>query len=898
MRLKYLRLFLVVAIATILLSCGGAEERKAKYLDRGKAYLADKNYEKATIEFKNVLQIDPKYAEAYFLMGETEEKKRDVAKAFGNYSKAVDLDPHHYRARIKLAKIYFSVGQIDKADEHINYVLKKEPNNPEANTLHAFILAQKGDPEAAIKLASKVLNADPKQTEAAILIAAIDRRLGKIDQAIEILERSAATNPKDVTILSSLAPLYFTQKDVTKTGQVLQKIVALEPDVLDHRVNLAAFYSQTKHLDKAEQTLREAIHAAPSDPDRYLLLADFLISQHRGEKFESELTSAIQAHPKVPGLRFALAAYYLKLNKPAQAESVYNQIIDLDSIGPDGMKARKQLAELFLRENKSAQASVLIAAVLKDNPQDAQALLLRGKIEITQVPPDGRAAVADFRSVLKSQPESIEVLTLLARAHQVNNEPGLAKEALQKAVRAAPKDPDPTIRLAKFLMINDNDKDGALRVLNEFLTNSPDNLPVLEAKLVVLDAKNDAAGVTETISSMKKMYPDKPVGYFHAGEFLTSQGKYQEALREFEQARDRAKSEFRPVAAIAKLYLKLGNRPGAIKALDDYLTANPANLDAMQTKASILASANDAPGFFKVIDDIKRAYPDKPYGYFLAGEYFLSQKTYDKARDELKEAAVKAPDADKVAEELTKAYVGAGQGDDAIVWLQRVAKNKPTDAMMPYLIGEVRAAQGKSTEAIEALQQSIKLDPKHHDAYNKLAQEYIRLHNFDAAIKVYRQGMQAIPGDDGLQFNLASIYESTGRFAEAMELYEALLKKNPRNILAANNLASLLTDHKSDKASLERAKALAAPFENSNQPALIDTLGWVYFKLGDVDRAIVLLKKATTAAPSAAVLHYHLGMAYYKKGDKTAAKDELTRAFAADPKLAGADDGRTILKGL
>lgn len=898
MRLKYLRLFLVLTVTAILLSCGGAEERKAKYMERGNAYLADKNYDKAIIEFKNVLQIDPKYAEAYYRLGEVQEKKDDIAKAYGNYSKAVELNPDHYKARAKLARIYFSAGQIDKADELVSYILKKKPADPEANILHAYILAQKGDTAGAIKLATTVINADPKQVDAVILVAAIHRKEGRPEKAQSVLERGALANPGNVPILSSLAQVYFSEKNLAKTEEVLKKIVAAEPDVLQQRINLAVFYVQTRQLDKAEQVLREAVRAKPADPERYLVLADFLISQHRGEKFAPELLAAIDSHPKVIGLRFALATYYLKLGKPGDAENVYRKIIEIDSVGPDGMKARKQLAEVLLRENKAAEASTLIAAVLKDNPEDTQALLLRGRIELSQANADPRAATADFRSVLKSQPDSVEVLTLLARAHQMNNEPSLAREALQKAVKVAPKDAGAAVQLARFLMTNDHDNDGALKVLNEFLANTPGDLSVLEAKMAVQAAKKDVAEVADTIATIKKLYPDKPVGYFHSGEFLLSQGKYQEALQQFEEARARAKTEFRPVDAIAKIYIKLGNSQSAIKAIDDFLGQNPGNLDALQAKAGIFASTHDSAAFFKVTDDIKRTYPDKAYGYFLAGEYLLNQKSYDKAIAEFKTAAAKAPNSDKIVEELTKAYIGAGQSDYALSWLDGLAKAKPTDAVFPYLVGEVRVVQGKYPEAVAAFQESLKLDPHHKTTYDRLAQEYIRQRNFDAAVNIYKQGLTALPNDDDLRFNLASTYEVAGRYPDAIEIYEALLKKNPGNILAANNLASLLTDHKGDAASLERAKTLAAPFENSNQPALMDTLGWIYFKLGDLNRALPLLKKASAAAPAATVLHYHLGMAYYKHGDKAAAKQELTRAFAADPKLAGADEGRAILKGL
>lgn len=898
MRLKYLRLFLVLAVTAVLLSCGGAEERKAKYLERGKAYLADKNYDKAIIEFKNVLQIDPKYAEAYYLLGEVQEKKDDIAKAYGNYSKAVELNPDHLKARAKLARIYFSVGQVDKADELITYILKKKPTDPEANILRAYVLAQKGDTAGALKLAKSVISADPKQVDAIVLVATIHRKEGHPDQAQAVLEQGAAANPGDIRILSALAQVYFAEKNLAKTEEILRKIIATKPDVFQHRIGLAMFFAQTKQPDKAEKTLQDAVQAKPTDPERYLALADFLISQHRGEKLEPELLAAIDAHPKEMGLRFALAAYYLKLGKPDDAEKAYNKIIGIDSVGPDGMKARKQLAEVLLRENKYSEASGLIATVIKDNPEDAQALLLRGKIEMSQTNPDPRAATADFRSVLKSQPDSVEVLTLLARAHQMNNEPRLAREALQKAVKVAPKDPGATVRLTRFLMVNDKDTDGALKVLNEFLANSPGDLSVLEAKMAVQAAKKDSAGVAETIATIKKLYPDKSVGYFHSGEFLLSQGKYREALQQFEEARARAKTDFRPIDAIAKIHMKLENRQAAIKTIDDFLGQNPGNLDALQAKANIFAAAHDSTGFFNVVDDIKRTYPDKPYGSYLAGEYLLSQKAYDKAIVELKMATAKAPQSDKIIEELTKAYTGAGQTDTALSWLDGLSKTKPSDAAIPFLTGEVRTVQGKYPEAIAAFNQALKLDPKNKATYDKLAQAYIRQRNFDAAVKIYQQGLAVMPNDDDLRFNLASTYEVAGRYDDAMKIYEALLKKNARNILAANNLASLLTDHKGDKASLERAKILAAPFENSNQPALMDTLGWIYYKLGEIDRALPLLKKASAAAPTAAVLHYHLGMAYYKSGNKAAAKTELTQAFASDPKLAGADEGRAILKGL
>ena len=57
-----------VCLAILLSACGGEEGRKAAYLEKGKAYFEEGNYDKAKIEFRNVLQIDPKFAEGFYMM--------------------------------------------------------------------------------------------------------------------------------------------------------------------------------------------------------------------------------------------------------------------------------------------------------------------------------------------------------------------------------------------------------------------------------------------------------------------------------------------------------------------------------------------------------------------------------------------------------------------------------------------------------------------------------------------------------------------------------------------------------------------------------------------------------------------------------------------------------------
>lgn len=73
---------IVVLTAVTVTACGGPEERKAKYIARANEYIEAANYPKARVALRNVLKIDPKDAEAYYLFAQVEEKEKTGAMPF------------------------------------------------------------------------------------------------------------------------------------------------------------------------------------------------------------------------------------------------------------------------------------------------------------------------------------------------------------------------------------------------------------------------------------------------------------------------------------------------------------------------------------------------------------------------------------------------------------------------------------------------------------------------------------------------------------------------------------------------------------------------------------------------------------------------------------------------
>jgi len=129
---------------------------------------------------------------------------------------------------------------------------------------------------------------------------------------------------------------------------------------------------------------------------------------------------------------------------------------------------------------------------------------------------------------------------------------------------------------------------------------------------------------------------------------------------------------------------------------------------------------------------------------------------------------------------------------------------------------------------------------------------------------------------------LAVLLEKAGKPAQARPMYEQVLKLQPDNPFALNNLAYIITEGGGD---LDQALAFAqrARQKLPEDPDVADTLGWIYIKKNLSDNAINILRELVTKKPEVSTFHYHLAMALYQRGDKPEARKELQGALERKP---------------
>jgi len=109
------KVVLLVFVSTLYLltGCASDEDKKKSHLEKGNSYFTNQEYRSARIEYKNAIQIDPAYVEAYLKLGETNLKLGDPRGALQAYSMVAELDPDDMEAQFKLATFYL-LGKRDK----------------------------------------------------------------------------------------------------------------------------------------------------------------------------------------------------------------------------------------------------------------------------------------------------------------------------------------------------------------------------------------------------------------------------------------------------------------------------------------------------------------------------------------------------------------------------------------------------------------------------------------------------------------------------------------------------------------------------------------------------------------------------------------------------------------
>jgi tetratricopeptide (TPR) repeat protein len=583
---------LIFCALVVLAGCGGAKARFESHLQRGKQYLESGVLDKASVEFRNALQIEPRDSRARYWNGVTAERRGNVREAVGSYQGAIEMNPDYTTARAALARLYVYVGAASRALPVVEAGLAKHPGDPELLTARSAARLQLKDMEGALADAEQAVKAAPDDANTVALLAAIYQRQGDVNRAVELVSAAVQRQPGAIDLRQVLARLYLATKQDARSEEQLKEIIVLAPKSLAHRYQLAAFYQQTGNLDAAQQVLEEAVKTLPDSNEAKLALVDFIANQRSREQGEKVLRSYVAQEPDNNELRLGLGTLLQRAGAKQEAVTAYNEIIKRDPKSAASLIARDRIAAIEIADGHPEAAQPLIAAVLEQSPRDVDALLMRGNLALEADNP--AAAIADLRAVLREQPNLLEVQRTLARAYIANGERPLAEETLRAAMQSAPANLPVRLDLAQLLQQTGR-ADAAVTLLEETVRQAPRAVGAREALTRAYLAKGDLAAARAAAEDLKTLAPDSASGPFYAGLVAQRQNRIEDARREFERALALKPEAMDVMAEITKLDLTHGQGASAVARLDALVQSNPKNVLAQNLLGETLTATRAYP---------------------------------------------------------------------------------------------------------------------------------------------------------------------------------------------------------------------------------------------------------------------------------------------------------------
>lgn len=337
----------------------------------------------------------------------------------------------------------------------------------------------------------------------------------------------------------------------------------------------------------------------------------------------------------------------------------------------------------------------------------------------------------------QARPEHGEAWYWLGRAVEEGGLYEAAAGAFDKALQRSPDAVNYTLALARNQMrLKQADK--ALEVLRQAIAQHQEEADLWFARVLA----EDALGLGQ--EGLRSLEMTLRLNRGHAGAWelrhaIARARQDWESMRQAAQALSRiAPDNAGYWATLAQANLLTGRLPRALKAIDRAQAIAPGNGDHLILRGAILAALGARA---QAIETLKRGLDAKPtlraYGLAQLGNAYYQALLYPEAIAALREAVNLVPDNLNYQYDLGLALKDGGLDEEALPLFQALREKTPKDPAPWRQVGFTQAKLGQYAEAVEALEQSLRLEPRQAKAWHALGETYVRMGRVEEARRVY-----------------------------------------------------------------------------------------------------------------------------------------------------------------
>ena len=914
------RLLLALILgASLLVACG--QKDSATLVSEARAKLAAGDYKSAMIQLKNAVAEDEKNAAARYELGKLYLDQLDLASAEKEFRRAREagypastVNPMIARALLGQrefqrvldelpapadgnteaatlqalrATAQLGLGHKEEARKALQGALQTTPDNVEVHQALAQLALSDRDAKKAMLELEQALRIDPKHLDSLLLKADLLRATGKSAEAVAIYREAVQIAPRQIDAQLALAGIAIAGNKLDEARKEVDAVLKVAPGNLRARYLQALIDFREEKTEQARDRLAAVLKSAPEFVPALLLGGSIEYALGNLQTAEANLNKVVKAVPNNLYALRLLAATQLRLGRPDDAALTLAPA--LKAAEPDA-GVLVVAGEIALARKNFAQASEYFELAAQVNPDSAA---IRTELGIARLAEGDSRAMADLQSAAGMEGASNRADTFIILNQLKNKQFDAALTSINVLEKKQPKSPLVwNYRGAAYL--GKQDMARARDSFYQALKIDPAFFPAA-ANLAQLDLKdNRPDAARQRFEGILKADP-KHLNAMLALAELALRGKDEKAYVSWiEKAATAQPQALQPKIALSRYLLAKGDKNKALAAAREAVDAqpdNPAAIDLLGATQLALGDTTNAQGSYRKLAELL---PGQAAPLAKLATAQIVAKDLAGARNSLQGALRIQPDLLDAQLMLGGLDIQGARFDEAQKLARQVQQQKPENPAGFILEGDIAFARKDFPAALAAFERAQKLKPS-----GALLARQLRVFN---AVQRPEEGEKRLaawlathPQDASTRAVLAESLIKRSQYKTAAEHYLILNKSNPNNLLVLNNLAWSLFEIKDSRALGFAEQALKLKPDN---PAVMDTLGWILVQQGQSERGIKLLQQALSKVPDAAEIHYHLAAAHAKAGDPTHARQELKRLLNSGKTFPQEMQARDLLKQL
>ncbi len=564
---------------------------------------------------------------------------------------------------------------------------------------------------------------------------------------------------------------------------------------------------------------------------------------------------------------------------------------------PASAEVRAELASLYARQNRADEAIAAAETALAVDPDNAEAHWVIGTVTAALLQSgqeggdvDGAALARAIDHLEKARPArtyDLGLLLTLGRLYLARPDYPKAVDVLTGLVQREPGVTEAGILLAQALE-GAGRRGDAIRVLESTVSMEPRFFRawVLMADLLERDHRFKEAAAA---------YEQAAVQNPRSGELRMRQASALLASGAPQAARDvlEALVKASPADIVALSMLSEAQRQAkdlvAAEATARRVVAlEPKGVRGPYAVALVLEQRRDFAGVVRTLEPVVAPASDATaagnrmylaalirlgYAYQELGQFERAVATFERARG-------LAPGEGLADLYLAQAQIAAGRYDAAIAIAREGAGRNPGDTRFTRLEAQALRESDRPEEAVRLLRERLSRGP---DVSLSLALATVlgQARRWPEAHQVLDEAETAFADDLDVPFQRGALLEQQKRFADAERAFRGVLARDPHHAPTLNYLGYMLVEQGQR---LDEAVTLieAALAEDAGNPSYLDSLGWAWFRKGDLAKARASLEPAAAQLPRNSVVQDHWGDVLSALEEREAAVAAWERAVAGD----------------